>query len=372
LDLGRYLRREPVLARPVTRWIRAQRWIRRHPRLSIAILTLECAAAIALFGAWVATRSLERELCEEVLRGNVHAAQGIASTVLWQFAANSTLHQALATSNSNHLKELVRDFCKDHNVGLRGNFNTVVIEDADGRALAHGPRVFNIDGMIFRGRDYFLGARQHGPQSKGRDAVHVSRVFLSQDDGLYKLAVAAPVWDRAKFLGVVAATISLRGDLGHPLGDQMRTVVLAAPIDQNPREMPVSNSQRREFTLVLHPALQETNISLRIPEQAMRAVRDPLPGGAFALRDTVPPLDAMNESYVDPCAQLSPQWSGRWLAGFAPVGNTECIVIVQQRYSDTLGLVRSLARRFALWGGLAVIAVAGGAWAGWRWSRKSE
>lgn len=382
LDLGRYLRREPVLARPVTLWIRAQRWIRRHPRLSIAILTLECAAAIALFGAWVATRSLERELCEEVLRSNVHAAQGIASTVLWQFAtlgesvasfaSDSPLRQALASSDTNRLRDLVRDFCTHHHVGLQGHFNTVVIEDAEGRALAHGPRLFNIDGMIFRGRDYFLGARQHGPEARGRDAVHVSRVFLSQDDGLYKLAVAAPVWDQARFLGVVAATISLRGDLGHPLGDDMRTVVLAAPIDLNPREQPVSTSGRREFTLVFHPALQQTNISLRIPDHAMRAVREPRPGGAFALRDTVPTVEAMNQDYADPCAQLGRKWAGRWLAGFAPVGNTECVVIVQQRYSDTLGLVRSLARRFALWGGMAVAAVAGGAWAGWRWSRKTE
>lgn len=382
LDLGRFLRREPVLARPITIWIRAQRWMRRHPLITIAILSLELAASIALFGAWVATRSLERELCEEVLRSNVHAAQGIASTVLWQFAtlgesvahlaAQSELRQAIQSRDQDRLRALVRQFCDRHAVGSGGNFNTVVIEDAEGRALAHGPRNFNIDGMVFRGRNYFLGARQHGPELKGRDAVHVSRVFHSQDDGLYKLAVSAPVWEGTNFTGVVAATISLRGDLGHPLGDRMRTVVLVAPIDNNPRESAVLEMPRRDFTVVLHPALVGTNRSLVVPLTGMRAVREPLPGGAFVLRETVPALDGMNEDYRDPCEVLGPAWSGRWLAGFAPVGNTECLVIVQQRYSDTLALVRALARRFAFWGGLAVLAVAGGGWAGWRWTQKSK
>ena len=182
--------------------------------------------------------------------------------------------------------------------------------------------------------------------------------------------MAAPVWEGNRFRGVVAATISLRGDLGHPLGDDMRTVVLTAPLDLNERDKPLETASRREYTVVLHPALQATNLSMRLPDAAMRAVRDLAPGGAFALRTAVPATESMNDAYTDPFGGLDGRWAGRWLAGFAPVGNTECIVIVQQRRSDTLGLVRALARRFALWGGLAVLAVASGAWAGWRATQK--
>lgn len=380
-DLGRFLRREPVHARPITRWIRTQRWMRRHPRMTITLLAGGVATAIAMFGAWVATRSLERELCDAVLLGNVHAAQGIANTVLWQFAtlgeSVATLSQdtriktALSQSDTNRLKGMVEEFCRLNAVGDQGHFNTLVIEDANGKALAHGPRQFNIDGLIFAGRDYFQGARTHPPGSTGRDAVHVSRVFHSQDDGLYKLAVAAPVWDQGRFLGVVAATIKLRQDLGHPLGDSMRTVALVAPLDLNSRERPASANPERIYTVVLHPALEATNVSIQIPQGVIRGAQAPAPGGAFVLRTPTPPETLMNPAYRDPCEILSPKWGGTWLAGFAPVGNTECVVVVQQRESDTLTVVRSLAKRFALWGSIAVMAVASGAYASWRWSLKA-
>ena len=138
------------------------------------------------------------------------------------------------------------------------------------------------------------------------------------------------------------------------------------------REQTATPSRERVYTVVLHPALEATNVSVRVPDGAIRGTREPAPGGAFVLRAPTSPDDLMNPVYRDPCANISPKWEGTWLAGFAPVGNTECVVVVQQRQSDTLTVVRSLAKRFAVWGSIAVLAVASGAYAGWRWSLKSS
>jgi hypothetical protein len=56
-------------------------------------------------------------------------------------------------------------------------------------------------------------------------------------------------------------------------------------------------------------------------------------------------------SYVDPLGSIFPEkYGGRWIAGFAQVGNTELMVIVQQRYADAVGQPTSLAKSFVRWG----------------------
>jgi hypothetical protein len=41
---------------------------------------------------------------------------------------------------------------------------------------------------------------------------------------------------------------------------------------------------------------------------------------------------------------MYPRYRGRWLAGIAPVGNTELTVIVQRRYDDAIEPRKSLGR----------------------------
>ena len=61
-DLGRYLAGEPVHARPVTRWIRLGKWMRRH-RMAVRITSAATLLAVAglAWGAWSAWRSGERQ-----------------------------------------------------------------------------------------------------------------------------------------------------------------------------------------------------------------------------------------------------------------------------------------------------------------------
>ena len=55
----------------------------------------------------------------------------------------------------------------------------------------------------------------------------------------------------------------------------------------------------------------------------------------------------------NPVAAKHPEYAGSWLAGFAPVGNTGYVVIVQTREDDALESELSLARQLAKWAGIS-------------------
>src|SRR5262249_43198912 len=92
---------------------------------------------------------------------------------------------------------------------------------------------------------------------------------------------------------------------------------------------------------------------------------EPRPGDEFQLpapRDEPPP-QAMDAHYEDPVAERDSRFAGRWLAGFAPVGNTEFVVVVQQRYDEVVESDQALLRDLLLWvaGALLLsLAVVGG------------
>jgi serine/threonine protein kinase len=61
-DLHRFLRYEPILARPVTLLQRGRKWLRRHPSVPVAaIVMLVLLAAGSLFSAWLIRGAYERE-----------------------------------------------------------------------------------------------------------------------------------------------------------------------------------------------------------------------------------------------------------------------------------------------------------------------
>jgi hypothetical protein len=74
----------------------------------------------------------------------------------------------------------------------------------------------------------------------------------------------------------------------------------------------------------------------------LRAVTPPVPGDEFISRQQLlDAAEAVDDGYEDPVGATNPAYAGRWLAGFAPVGNTELVVIVQQKreeWSDALGM----------------------------------
>jgi hypothetical protein len=108
--------------------------------------------------------------------------------------------------------------------------------------------------------------------------------------------------------------------------------------------------------ILRHPAYQRGDPALSVSGQRLRAIHRPRHGNEFRLTDPdrdPDPEQAIDLDYRDPLGDRDPSYAGRWLAGFAPVGNTELVVLVQQRYDATVEPDRSLTLGLSLWGAVA-------------------
>ena len=78
------------------------------------------------------------------------------------------------------------------------------------------------------------------------------------------------------------------------------------------------------------------------------------------------------DDYVDPVGSVQTEYQGRWIAGFAPVGNTGLVVVVQQRYDEVLALDPSTFHNLIVWAAVVVLlAITIVALVLWRWTRRS-
>ena len=361
LDLERWLRDEPVRARPAGRGERFARWCRRNPGLA--------AGAVISFGLLVATTTAALALAREqdarsreaVCRGNEYAARGIAATVLWRLgelgdavsatAADRTLHDAVNRRDWDAVRAVLahRQRTPIPSAPDRPAFVTVFLLDPKGTIRSEFPRG-TVEGKNFQGRDYFHRTLGYANRT-GRDAVHVSRVFESENDGLDKLALAVPfrpggprtpVW-------VLGATITTDSSLGlDSLHDGRRQTILLAARDRNrPRELPAAPASP-EYVVLVHrgykPGQRSVPFRSGVVRPATAGPDEPelqLPGGGASF--------APDDAFTDPLAEVRPEYAGKWLAGSAPVGNTELVVLVEERYEDAVAPQQWFFRRFLAW-----------------------
>jgi serine/threonine-protein kinase len=381
-DLERWLAGEPIKARPVGRLERLGRWGRRHPALAAAVVAVTALALAVTVKAVSVARDRSARLEEEVLRSNLYAAQGVASTVLWQLerlsgpvvttAESAGLRGLLERGDWDGLQRFLAAVKQTHDDPARGlarsgdgsPFETWYVLDRDGvmRGLAPAPRDLTLLGRDFSGRDYFRGALRHAGE-RGRASVHISRVFHAENLGLHKFAISAPVHaggdPKAPVLGVVAATITTTSTLGSlRLHDERHTVVLVGRRDTTPPRGPAPAEEVPEYLVLLHPAYRRGDAAVALPAERLPAVPRPERGDEFRLAEPwqgLRPEQAMDAHYADPLAARDARYAGRWLAGFAPVGDTEFVVIVQQRYGDVVDVDQRLFLDLLLWGGGAVL-----------------
>ena len=354
-----WLAGKPIPDRPVGNVERLWLWCRRHPTAAgLSVATVLLLALVTVTALSVA-RARASRLEEEVLRSNVYAAQGVASTVLWHLehlctpvvaiAEDPELRTLLAAKDGKQLQAFFdRAFAALAARGFldadqRCAFQSIHVLDQDGVLLADSPDQRSVVGRNFSGRDYFTGALRHAGQS-GRAAAHVSRVYQSENDGLSKFAITVPVRrgadPQSPVIGVVAATITTASTLGllH-LNDDRRTAVLLGRADLHPPRGKLAGEPPGEYRVLVHPAYRRGDPAARLQNDRLSVVHQPQHGNEFKLPDpqrAPAPTEAMDASYTDPFAEQNPKYAGRWLAGFAPVGNTEFVVIVQQRHDAAI------------------------------------
>lgn len=350
-DLERWLRHEPVRARKAGRVERLAMWARRNPAIAGGIAFLAVLLITSTLAAISVARAQEERVTEEVLRGNEFAARHVASTLynrLHQFgdavdsaAEDATLHRACMDNDWPAVEAFLKKrlLAKPPGPGAPP-FATAFVLDPQGTIRAELPQQHKVVGGNFAERDYFRGAIA---RAKRWDRVHLSKVFTSKNDGLDKLAVSVPFYPNGEDgpVWVLGATVPADATLGvGGLHDDRRKAVLIAP-----RE---SSGSDAEYVILVHPAYESRETPIPFPAERLRKV------GRLYIAD---------DNYADPVGARHPEYAGRWLAGFAPVQDSDLVVLVQQQYDSAVDTQRTFIRRLAEWvaaaAGLGVLVVAG-------------
>jgi hypothetical protein len=303
----------------------------------IVLLAVIAATAISV------ARAQEQELQRDVLRTNAYAAHALAGAVA--FHLREQMDAVVATASDADVARLLHGGDREalERRRIQSPFETIALYDRSGTLRVHAPGVSRVVGKDYSWRDYFRGVLPLG--QAGLRAGYISRALHSEDDGLYKFGIAAPIYDGGAWVGVLMATIgtdfALKRKRLDPASEAGPMAVVVAPRDRS-RD---TTKGEGEYVVLLHEGLPH-GAEIVIDSPRLRELRVTR---AERNQDPEPIIDDAHRDAV-------PGFEGRWLAGFAPVGDTGFVVIVQTRYDAALKPNTRLSRRLA-WQGSAVILV---------------
>lgn len=218
---------------------------------------------------------------------------------------------------------------------------------------------------FFGYRDYFHGmmetfTMENAPPSLAPiQQPYVSRVYLSTSSQQFRVAISVPVREPGsdKVIGVLARSIYV-SDL---LTDYERSVamqqadsvgrVLALIDSRDWKLIAHSEWQRRPQIAPNEPAeFEQLKLSPEMIDRLKALLQHPA--------GTPPSNQDRVDDYGDPMQTLDPEsFRGRWLAAFAPVGDTGWIAVVQERRAAVFEPVDELRTRLVLFGLTAVVIV---------------
>ena len=196
-----------------------------------------------------------------------------------------------------------------------------------------------------------ISSARRGSANTPRRTTYVSRAFRSEGDDHHKFAISAPIVNGdGQSVGVIVAGIAAKANLGSLALDDGRSVaVLVAPRDRERDSDP-----RTEFPYLIlrHPAFADGE-AVGMASEQVRLVA----GADPELDQWLPAPNRMTslDGYIDPVAATHPDYAGSWSAGFAPVGNTGFVVIVQSREDETMKPEMALVRQLAKWTAISAI-----------------
>ncbi len=341
-DLERYQNGEETAARRWTHRERAVGWCRRNPGLAGLVASIAVISILTIVMAVSIARKREQSQLEQVRQSNNFAARDLAKTALLQLrdwahvvelaTSNARLPKLVEGNDREGLQRYIEQVC----VGASDFCASSSFRNSAGFIVARAGK--NLESIIekidFSGRDYFQGAIAHQALA-GRNSVHISKVYHSVLDGLYKFGVSAPVLSQdRKFLGVLDISVTTDAALGLVrFEDPHRKAALIAPRDSGGPETKRPDLDVRHVIL-FHPAYHRGDRAIPFPEQsAIARYSDAIHSGE--LDDSALTFPPVND-YADSVGSDFPEYRGRWIAAFAPIGNTGFFVIVQQRFDDAL------------------------------------
>ena len=362
-DLVRYRTGEETVARPWSRAERFVRWCQRNPAVTSLVGTIVLISILTVTMALFVARARREAQLGAALRSNSFAATDLATTAVLQLR-NLSRTVGIAADDG----KLVGLLAKDDRDGLRqyleeiaggrpSPFTSCFILNRNGVMVARvrpgQPNPDDLSEDSFRWRDYFQGAERHMGQ-RDVTSIHISSVYRGKSDDLYKFAISAPIWEhQGKFLGVIATSVTTDATMGlvH-VTDPSRVWALIAPKDVVDSAEVDRENHLGEYVILFHPAYRPGVPAIEYPDMGLIARR--------VKRDHTRELDLPDSSlvlppdgdYSDPVSSTIEDYEGRWIAGFAPVGNTGLTLIVQQRFEKVVGLDPSVLWNLAFWSAL--------------------
>jgi serine/threonine-protein kinase len=352
-DLQRFLRREPIIARP-TSW-RQRLWrFTRHHRFVVGagIGTTMLLAVVAATAIGVASTQ-EQELKTDALSSNTYIAQTLAQYVYNQLTDQINprgLGLARIASDPDVVarvdhRDSLAPACPpagDKNAPLHMDladlafvsrflgetYDSIALFDHCGMLIAFksaGEAHMKDMKANYRHRDYFQGARSLGERRSRRG--YISSAFQCDYDGSDKFGISMPIYQNDRWIGVVLATLSTNSMWKNaPLparNDHDHSYLIAAPQTSSRADRAPS----APYVVVLHAAPGgEGHFTLDSP-----AISE------FSRR----PVVMTDDDFHDPL----PGFQGRWLAGLAPVGDTRFAMIAMTRHDAAVRPSAQLSHR---------------------------
>ncbi len=349
-DLDRYLADEPVTARRPSMSERAARMLRRHPlaaglaAVALVLLVGTTAAAVSV------ARAQEAELRAEVLTVNAYAARALSGAVRYELRA---LADDVSRAASDPTVLAVLRAPRDPAAAAAwraaprsSRFDSMQILDTDCRWITRAPDTRpELAGQLFDWRDYCARAAQLG--RSGRHGVHVSRAYVSTADGTTRFSLVAPVYDAAgRWIGVVSGAVDSDTALGGLTlidpGEQHRMAALVARRDRARRDDALPD----DWMVLLHDGVARGSDHRMTGRGGLAAL-----SAVSAQSEVARPSPAVtDDDHHDPV----PGFDGRWLAGFAAVGDAPFAVIVQTRHEAAVAPNQRLASRMRAVSGVAL------------------
>lgn len=243
------------------------------------------------------------------------------------------------------------------------------LNDTDGLQRWRDPYNQDTHDRDFSWKDYFHGRgveydeNAGGPNPEPADIApiessHVSTVFRSDATGHYMVAITTPIRNTT---GDVVAVLGRTQHLWELLEDYKQGVSTFEGKDAEQLVL----VDHRNWQLVAHPWMTSEHVKnlddaeverLRLSTEESRSME-----AAFGASGD--DGDAVKMSaYYDPVgtAGFAPsEYGGRWLAAARPVGNTEWIAIVQERYVTAVAPAEKMRSELLLYA-IAALAVGGG------------
>ncbi len=333
-----------ALAKAVETRLNQARWLAGAAGVGLILLL----AVIAVTAIWVA-RTQEQELERDVLATNAYAAHALAGGVAFRLREEVDATVAIAADPAVVRALHTFDVAALEQWRMTTRFDTVALYDRSGIGRVQAsPATFrnrNL-GKDYSWRDYFRGARRLG--EAGLRAGYISRAVLSETENIWVFGIAAPVYDEGTWSGVLLITAGTDAALGQQrldrASDDGPMAVIVAPRDRSR----ATTEGEGDYVVILHDGLTHgAGIAMDSPRlRELRATRTE----RNQLR-WIDPDPITDDEHHDPV----PGFEGRWLAGFAPVGDTGFVVIVQTRHDAALKPNTRLSRRLAWWGSAVIL-----------------